>query len=89
MDPPEIQGQWGAFIALESFPASLNGQQAHIGQQPQWQPAFSPPDELKELRKYTAKDWDTQRPEITRLYKNGTLDDVIKSMRERHGLDAT
>jgi hypothetical protein len=40
-------------------------------------------------RKYTAKDWDAQRPETVRLYENGTLESVIIYMREQYGLDAT
>jgi hypothetical protein len=89
MDPSSFRGQGDAFIPLQPFPASLNAQQAHFGQQPQWQAVFAPPDEQKQLRKYTAKDWVTNQPELTRLYENGTLDDVNKSMRERYGLDAT
>lgn len=42
-----------------------------------------------EARKYTAEDWDVHRPEITRLYENNTLNIVIESMRQKHGLDAT
>ena len=89
MDPPPTHGQWDTFMPLQPFPALLNASQAHSGQQPQWQVPFPSPEEQKVLRKYTAKDWETHRSEITRLYKNGTLDDVIKSMKERHGLDAT
>jgi hypothetical protein len=48
-----------------------------------------PPSEQIKLRKYSREDWDIQRPEITRLYEDGTLDSVMKSMRERYGLDAT
>jgi len=40
-------------------------------------------------RKYSAKDWDAHRPEITRLYKDGTLRTVMEFMREKHGLNAT
>jgi hypothetical protein len=49
---------------------------------------FSMAGRQYEARKYTAKDWDTQRPEIIRLYKNGTLESVMKFMREQHRLAA-
>ena len=42
-----------------------------------------------ETRKYTTRDWDAQRLEITRLYDNGTLESVMKFMRDYHRLDAT
>jgi hypothetical protein len=42
-----------------------------------------------EARKFTAEDWNTQRPEITRLYEDNILKRVIEIMRERHGLTAT
>jgi hypothetical protein len=42
-----------------------------------------------EGRKHTAKEWDNVKPEITRLYESGTLENVIKSMAEQHGFNAT
>jgi hypothetical protein len=48
-----------------------------------------PADGPKELRKYTAEDWDAQRSEITRLYNDNTLESVRDFMRKQHGLDAT
>lgn len=44
-----------------------------------------------ESRKYTAEDWDIQRPEITRLYwtEDKTLELVMELMTEQHGLIAT
>ncbi|OBT47133.1 hypothetical protein VE00_03127 [Pseudogymnoascus sp. WSF 3629] len=48
-----------------------------------------PAGRQNETRKYTTRDWDAQRLEITRLYDNGTLESVMKFMRDRHRLDAT
>ena len=57
--------------------------------QPQLYAMFPPGINQNEARKYTARDWDEQRPEITRLYENNTLNGVMEYMREQHGLDAT
>jgi hypothetical protein len=43
----------------------------------------------KGLRRYTEKDWDAQKSEITRLYNDNTLESVRDFMRKQHGLDAT
>jgi hypothetical protein len=48
-----------------------------------------PATQQNKIRKYSREDWNAQRPEITRLYENGTLESVMKFMRERYGLDAT
>jgi hypothetical protein len=48
-----------------------------------------PADGPKELRKYTAEDWDAHKSEITRLYNDNTLESVRDFMRKQHGLDAT
>jgi hypothetical protein len=74
---------------LQSFSAPLNTQYVQVEPQTQWNALFPPAGEQNDTRKYTAKDWDTHKLEITGLYENGTLDNVIKSMRKRHGLDAT
>ena len=66
-------------------------------QQAQWQPQpqaqlhaiFPSGIKQNEVRKYTAKDWEEQRPEIARLYEDNTLSKVMELMREQHGLDAT
>jgi hypothetical protein len=42
-----------------------------------------------EARKHIAKEWENMKPEITRLYESGTLENVIKSMAEQHGFNAT
>jgi hypothetical protein len=42
-----------------------------------------------EARKYAAKDWEDRKPEIARLYESGTLESVMKFMREKYGFDAT
>jgi hypothetical protein len=84
------------YISSNSQPAQPHPQ-PH--QQPQQQPqphpqlqlhAMLPPSSKQnEARKYTAKDWDEQRPEIIRLYESNTLNIVAETMRDRHGLDAT
>ena len=57
--------------------------------QPQLHTMLPPGSKQNEARKYTTKDWDEQRSEITRLYESNTLNSVVELMRERHGLDAT
>jgi hypothetical protein len=53
--------------------------------------AMLPPVSHKYLkpRKYTAKDWDIQKAEITRLYEKNKLERVMELMRDLHGLTAT
>jgi len=79
----------GAFMNLQSFSAPLNTQYAQAEPQMLWHTSFPPVGEQNDTRKYTAKDWDARRLEITELYENGTLDNVIKSMKTRYGLEAT
>jgi hypothetical protein len=43
----------------------------------------------KQERNFTKKGWDSQRAEITRLYKNSTLASVVIFMRREYGLVAT
>jgi hypothetical protein len=50
---------------------------------------IQPADVPKELRKYTAEDWEAQKSEITRLYNDNTLESVRDFMKKQHGLDAT
>jgi hypothetical protein len=86
-----------AFIPPATIYIPSNNQPARP--QIQWQPQPQPQPQLhamfplgskqNEARKYTVKDWDAQRPEITRQYENNTLSSVMEFMRERHGLDAT
>jgi hypothetical protein len=57
--------------------------------QPQSDGVFPLSGKLNEARWYTDEDWNAQRPEITRLYENNTLENVMKFMREQHGLKAT
>ena len=57
--------------------------------QPQLDATVPLDSEQNKARKYTMEDWETQRPEITRLYEENTLNSVMKLMKERHGLDAT
>jgi len=88
MDSPWDQEHWDALImpAATSY-ATPSDQPA----QPQAQlHAMLPPARRHvEARKYTAEDWNTQRPEIARLYKDNILERVIELMRERQGLTAT
>ena len=63
--------------------------QSQSPSQPQFHAILSSGSVQNETRKYTAEDWEKQRPEITRLYKNSTLNKVIEFMREQHGFDAT
>jgi hypothetical protein len=84
------------YISSDSQPARPH---PHPHTQPQLQPQPHPQPQLHAMlppgskqnkaRKYTAKDWDEQRPEIIRLYKSNTLNSVVETMRDRHGLDAT
>lgn len=66
-------------------------QQAQRQPQPQVHLHAKFPSGIKqtEVRKYTAEDWEEQRPEITRLYEDNTLSKVMELMREKLGLDAT
>lgn len=82
-------------MPLATFSIPLNNEPTQP--QPQLQPQsqsqlhgmFLPAGKQNKSRKYAPEDWDAQRPEITRLYENNTIESVIKFMRERHGLDAT
>jgi Clr5 domain len=56
--------------------------------QPQPDGIFPLDGKQNEARWYKEEDWDAQRPEITRLYENNTLENVMKFMREQHGLKA-
>ena len=47
------------------------------------------PPAYKQERHFMKKDWNFQRPEITRLYENSTLASVIIFMRREYGLVAT
>ena len=82
MDSRRNQAHWESF-ASPSIPS--NNQPA----QQQSHAMFPPVGIQNEARKYTAVDWDAQRPEITRLYESATLESVMKVMRERHRLEAT
>jgi hypothetical protein len=57
--------------------------------QPQSDGIFPLSGKQNEARWYTEEDWDAQRREITKLYENNTLENVMKFMREQHGLKAT
>jgi hypothetical protein len=52
------------------------------------QPQLVMPNE-NETRRYTAQEWEVQRPEIARLWGNSTLEVLVASMKELHGFEAT
>ena len=101
MDSLWDQAHWEAFIPLATFYIPTDNQLAQP--QTQLQPLPQPPPQPQhqlhailplgskqnEARKYTVKDWEEQRLEITRLYASNTLNSVMEFMRERHRLDAT
>jgi len=78
---------WEAIMAHETFsvPSSIQTAQPP----PQYHAMLPPASQQEKLRKYSREDWNDQRREITRLYENGTLESVMKFMREQYGLDAT
>ena len=78
---------WEAVMPQATFSVPSNNQPAQP--QPQCHAMLPPASQQSKIRKYSPKDWDAQRPEITRLYENDTLESVMKFMRERYGLDAT
>jgi hypothetical protein len=82
---------WETFVPLESFDMPWIDQVAQPELQSKFQPnmIIRPGETADEARKYTAKDWVTQKAEIARLYENNTLDTVRTIMEERHGLIAT
>jgi hypothetical protein len=57
--------------------------------QPQLHVIFPLGNKQGEARKYTAKDWEELKSEITRLYENNPLNKVVELMAEQHGLSAT
>jgi hypothetical protein len=105
MDFQSSQMYGNAFVPSMSIGTTANTpplrSQTQWSLQPelQPQPQLQPQQELylvvplggeqNETRKYTAKDWEEQRVEITRLYEKNTLAKVIELMREQHGLYAT
>ena len=89
MDLPWIHSDWDALIPEAGETLTSNSQLGPPQLEPQSDNMFSPVGMHTEIRKYTKKDWEAYKPEITRLYESNTLDTVIKVMRERHGLDAT
>ena len=95
MDSLWNQAHWEAFMPPATMYIPSNNQptqpqiQLQLQPQPQLHAILPLGSKQNEARKYTAKDWDEQRLEITRLYENNTLNSVVEVMRERHGLDAT
>ena len=76
-----------AFVPAANSNVPAGSEPAYSQEQSHGMPTST--DKPHEARKYTAKDWESQRPEITRLYEENTLDVVMKFMREKHGLYAT
>jgi hypothetical protein len=88
-----------ALIPSTSIDRATNDQP--VRPQTQWPPQTQPPPQPQshaifplgskqsEVRKFTAKDWEELRSEITRLYENNALNKVIELMAEQHGLSAT
>ena len=93
MDSPWDSVHYEPLESLENFSQPFINQSPELEEEPRRQDQShdtSPcPIIQTEMRKYTAKDWDIQRPEITKLYGTETLETVMKFMREQHGLDAT
>jgi hypothetical protein len=87
---PGMDSQWNQEDwTLPTPPANLSMLIQPVQSQPRLHTIVSLAGEQDEVRKYTAKDWDAQRLEITRLYNENALKVVMKVMREQHGLDAT
>jgi hypothetical protein len=105
MDSLWNQAHWDSFMPVTAIYMPWDNQpvQEQTQSQPQPQPPSQPqlqpqlqlhavlPLGVKQnkARKYTAEDWEAQKPEITRLYENKTLKSVMDFMREQHGLGAT
>jgi hypothetical protein len=78
-----------AFMSPGTTGIPYNSQLAQSKSQLQWHALLPSTGNQIEVRRYTPEDWDFHRQEITRLYERGTLEGVMKTMRDRHGLDAT
>ncbi|KAM3070358.1 hypothetical protein ACMFMG_010189 [Clarireedia jacksonii] len=82
-----------SFPEVTTYPATFHIPSHNQPVWPQPQPQLDAPvlleNEQSKARGYTAKDWEAQKQEITRLYENNTLDSIMRIMRERYGLDAT
>ena len=55
----------------------------------QWQAPLLLAGVREKARQFTATDWEVHRLEITNLYENGTLESLMKYMRDKHGLQST
>lgn len=44
---------------------------------------------MAETRRYTTQEWEEQKAEIERLWESGTLENLVVSMRQQHGFEAT
>jgi hypothetical protein len=82
---------WETFVPLESFAMPWIDQAAQPEVQSESQPnmIIQPGETADAARKYTKKDWVTQKADIARLYESNTLETVRTIMSERHGLIAT
>jgi len=86
MDLPWNQPHQDAFIP---FSVPISSQLAQPEPQSQLYAMSPPARKQNEARKSTAKDLDSHRPEITRLYEDSTLPTTREFMREKYGLNAT
>lgn len=86
MDSIWSQERW---IPAATFSISQYNQPPQLQLQQQSHAMIPRASKQSEARKYTAKDWDALRPEITQLYMENTLDRVMQVMRLQHGLSAT
>ncbi len=94
MDSPSDWVTWIAFGPAPVFYSPLDAQPDQSNRQPELNSMLPPTLPLTsykhtEARKYTARDWDAQKAEITRLYEENTLERVMELMNEHHGLTAT
>jgi hypothetical protein len=89
------QAHWDSLIPVTAIDTPWEYQPVQAQTQSQPQPQLQlhnmlPPGvKQNKARKYTVRDWEVQKSEITRLYENKTLKSVMDFMREQHGLDAT
>jgi Clr5 domain len=60
-----------------------------LQQQSHGQLFFSITSMREKQRKFTTADWEIHKTEVTNLYENGTLRDLMEYMKSKHGLYGT
>ena len=82
--------QWTAPLST-AVPGPSNNQLApqQYESQTQLQAQVSAARKQDDGRMFKARDWEDHREEITALYENNTLENVMKSIQARYGLVAT